>query len=244
MTPVRVWVKVCGLCREPDVVAAIRAGADAVGFVLTSRSPRALRADRVAVLARLAREEAARWGREVSVVGVFSGEDADRIRALAVESGVDVVQLHGGEGEDVRRALEAAGLRRTIRAVWPTSPPRAHTDGVSGDEEIPPPPAGPWAVLLDSRTPHQAGGTGRRLDPDLAASWTAHLARMGLRAILAGGLRPDNVAEALASARPWGVDVSSGVEVPGRPGEKDPGAVAAFVRAVRAWEEGFRGRPA
>lgn len=238
-----VWVKVCGLRRDEDVAAAVQAGADAVGLILTERSPRAVPPDRAAALAQLARDEAAAAGRRVLVVGVFSGEPADVILARAGRSGVDAVQLHGGEGEEVRRRLEAAGLRRTIRVLWPSAMPPGEGEGAPADLMMPWPSRGPWAVLLDSRTPARAGGTGQRLDPELAAAWSARLAARGVRVILAGGLRPDNVAGALAAVRPWGVDVSSGVEVPGQPGVKDPGAIRAFVEAVRAWEEAFHEAP-
>lgn len=254
MTVPSVWVKVCGLRRDVDVAAAVSAGADAVGLVLTDRSPRAVSPDQAAALAKVARDEAAAAGRSVVVVGVFSGESADVILARAKLSGVDAVQLHGGESEAVRRQLEAAGLRRTIRALWPSQMPPGDeappgnaqspsavrfpdTSAIAGTGVTPSQGGGPWAVLLDSRTPSRAGGTGQPLAPELAAAWSAYLAARGLHVILAGGLRPDNVADALAAARPWGVDVSSGVEVPGRPGVKDSAAIRAFVEAVRAWED-------
>lgn len=238
-----VWVKVCGLRRDEDVVAAVQAGVDAVGLMLTERSPRFVAPDRAGALAELARAEAAASGRQVMVVGVFSGEPAEVILDRARQSGVDAVQLHGGEGEAVCRRLEAAGLRRIIPVLWPSAMPAGEGEPAPSDLVMPWPSGGPWAVLLDSRAPARPGGTGQRLDPGLAAAWRAHLAARGVRVILAGGLRPDNVADALDAVRPWGVDVSSGVEVPGQPGVKDPRAIRAFVEAVRAWEEAFHEAP-
>lgn len=243
-----VWVKVCGLVRPQDALEAVRAGADAVGLILTPRSPRAVSPDQARALAYLARAEAAALGRKVRVVGVFSGEDGGMILTLARLAGVDTVQLHGGEPEPVRLHLEATGFR-TVRTLWPSgSRPAEPGDAGAG--------AGlldfaarplPWAVLLDSRSGAPAdgtgasaktlvGGTGVRLAQPVASQWAAWLRARQLRVILAGGLRPANVQAALSSIRPWGVDVSSGVEEPGRPGVKEPQAIRAFVQAVREWE--------
>ena len=243
MTAGPVWVKVCGLRRAEDVLAAVRAGVDAVGLILTPRSPRAVSPEQAAELARLARAEASASGRRVLVVGVFGGEPEDVIVDGARRSGVDAVQLHGGEAEPVRLRLETAGFR-TIRVLWPSEMPPTGKAATPTPAPDGPPAARPWAVLLDSHTPSGTGGTGVRLDVGLAAAWTAHLAAQGLRVILAGGLRPDNVTDALRSVRPWGVDVSSGVERPGQPGVKDPEAIRAFVEAVRAWEGAFHESPA
>lgn len=224
----RIWVKVCGLTRPSDVEAALRAGVDAVGVVLTRRSPRCVTPEQAAVLVEVARRAAAEAGRVgVVTVGVFSGEDDVTILDRARRSGVDAVQLHGGESDETQARLAAEGYA-VIRTLWPSAP----GPGAAPDVPVP-----PWAVLLDSRTPSQAGGTGRRLDPAVAASWVGRLREAGLRVILAGGLSADHVAGIVDRVRPWGVDVSSGVEVPGRPGVKDPEAVRAFVRAVRVWED-------
>ncbi|HEY8426577.1 MAG TPA: phosphoribosylanthranilate isomerase [Limnochordales bacterium] len=224
----RIWVKVCGLMRPSDVEAAIRAGVDAIGVVMTPKSPRCVTPEQAAVLVEAARHAAAEAGRgRIVAVGVFSGEDDATILHRARRSGVDAVQLHGGESDATVARLSAEGFA-VIRTLWPSAPDPG--DAPLGD--VP-----PWAILLDSRTPSQVGGTGRRLDPAVAASWAARLRKAGLRVILAGGLSPDHVAGIVHRIRPWGVDVSSGVEVPGRPGVKDPEAVRAFVRAVRAWED-------
>ncbi|MBE3597952.1 MAG: phosphoribosylanthranilate isomerase [Limnochordaceae bacterium] len=219
----KVWVKICGLTREEDVVAAVRAGADAVGVVLTPKSPRAVGPERARELALAAREEAARAGRRVDVVGVFTQEPIEQIEQQAHLASLDVVQLHGVELPEGVQRLPSSGLR-CIRALWPSGSPVA--------------PAGAWwALLLDSGSREQPGGTGRPMETATATEWVRVLGAVHPRVILAGGLRPGNVVKALEAARPWGVDVSSGVEQAGRPGVKDRGAIEAFVATVRAWEE-------
>lgn len=231
----RVWVKVCGLRREEDVREAVRAGADGVGFILAAASPRRVTPSQAAALAEAARREAAAAGRQVLTVAVVAGEEEPAIVEAAARSGVDAVQLHGGEPEAVARRLAARGFR-VIRTVWPGGAPQE-------DEPLPDGPR-PWAFLLDSRTPRLTGGTGRSLEPSVAAAWVRHLTARGARVVLAGGLRPDNVSRLLSAVLPWGVDVSSGVEVPGQPGVKDPPAIREFVARVRAWEEEDDAAPA
>lgn len=230
MTPrTRVWVKVCGITRPEDVEQAVDAGADAVGFVLTARSRRAVAPEQASRLAEAARREAALRHRAVVTVGVFAGEEPRAAIRAARAAAVDVVQLHSGtQGEAPWRAIETAGLA-WIGVVWP-------------DPEVAPAPAclpgRAWALLMDRRDGTRLGGTGLAIGLDLAAAWAAALRAVCPRVILAGGLRPDTVQSALDAVRPWGVDVSSGVEMHGQSGVKDARAVRAFVDAVRGWEQG------
>ncbi|MDP9862441.1 MULTISPECIES: phosphoribosylanthranilate isomerase [Streptosporangium] len=194
------YVKICGL-REPEhVTAAVEAGADAIGYVLT-RSPRRITPAR-------ARELASTVPAHVLTVAVFAGETPEEIRAAALEAGVRAVQLHGDHPHDDFTALKDLDLT-LIRAG------AAGADLRCGafDEDL---------LIVDAPRP----GSGQPWD------WAAVRGRPAGRWMLAGGLDPSNVAEAIAAARPWGVDVSSGVEV--APGVKDAGLIRSFVTAARA----------
>lgn len=199
------YVKICGLSTIESARVALDAGADAVGVVMSRRSRRTVSAD-------VAREIAGFVGGSADVVLVVDELPAVEAAAVAGGIGADVVQLHGTayRPDDVA-AVTAAGAR-----VW-----RA-TSVTSADEVA----VGSWgeeALLLDSPDP----GSGRRWD-------FAVLEGRPLRGrwMLAGGLDPENVAEAVASARPWGVDVSSGVE--SAPGVKDLDRIRAFVAAAKS----------
>ncbi|MFE9815782.1 phosphoribosylanthranilate isomerase [Streptomyces sp. NPDC005773] len=195
------YVKVCGLSRPQDVAAAVEAGADAIGFVLTP-SPRQVAPADVRALAALVPEGTA-------TVAVFRGEPLDEVRRAAAEAGVDTVQLHGAEPPEAFAALRADGFR-LIRATSPEGGAPLET-GAYGED----------LLIIDSPRP----GSGERWDPAaLGVSPTGPW-------LLAGGLAPDNVAGAVAGLRPWGVDVSSGVER--ARGVKDPELIRQFVAAAK-----------
>jgi phosphoribosylanthranilate isomerase len=199
-----VRVKVCGLTREADVALACALGADFVGFVLWPGSPRA-------VTVEAARALAASVPPPVSRVGVFVDATVEEMVAAVTRIGLDAVQLHGDEPASVLTALPCRVIRATSLARAP--------------EVLATLPAGALP-LLDAIDARARGGTGRRIDWTAAAS----LARQR-PLLLAGGLTPDNLAEAIATVQPWGVDVSSGVEV--SPGCKDPARMRAFFDAAR-----------
>lgn len=196
------FVKVCGLRTERDVDTAVEAGADAVGFVF-AESPRRVDADTARRLARRVPEH-------VLTVGVFRNQPVSQVRALAEATGIRAIQLHGEEGPDHYAALAREG-RTLIRGTAYREPvPRCGEFG----EDI---------LLLDSAVP----GSG--------ATWRWDGGRplpSGERWLLAGGLTPHNVQSAIEAARPWGVDVSSGVEK--SRGVKDPELIVSFLKAVRA----------
>ena len=226
--PVR--VKICGLTRPDDARAAVRAGADAVGLIF-AESKRRVSPDRAKSVAQAAREEAARLGREVDVFGVFVNETPARMREIAREVPLDVVQLHGDETPEIARDLAGLRLVKVVRVRGPESLEEIESFSKSG--------AGPHgkscaltagafeAVLLDTYSPAARGGTGRTLDWDVARR-----AAREAPIILSGGLRPENVAEAVRKVRPVMVDASSGVE--SSPGEKDPELVERFVREAKS----------
>ncbi|MFL5351533.1 phosphoribosylanthranilate isomerase [Archangium sp.] len=207
-------VKICGVTRVEDARMAWAAGADALGLNFYPRSPRYVTPETAAALARTRPALG-------SVVGVFVNESADVIRARVRDSGLTAVQLHGDEppeacagfGVPVIKALRVKGLEDVEKA-------RTYV-GV-GDVA---------ALLLDGAAPGYGGG-GVGFDWSLVA----RLADAGVPVLVAGGLHPGNVQEAVRATRPYGVDVASGVEV--SPGIKNADAVRAFVRAVKTlpWE--------
>lgn len=187
-------------------VVAAAAGADAIGFVFAP--------SRRQVTVAQARQIAAELPPFVTKVGVFVDEDRARILEIAGACRLEMLQLHGTESPEFAAALPLP----VLKAVRMRD---AGSLRVLGDYRV-------AAFLLDSYDPELAGGTGRAFNWELAA---------GLRApapvILSGGLTVENVARALDVVRPYGVDVSSGVESDGR---KDPGKIRAFIGRVRAWD--------
>lgn len=199
-------VKICGITNVEDALQACACGADALGLVFYPQSPRC-------VTPQQARAIIQALPPLVSVVGLFVNEEPRRIRQLADECGLDVIQLHGDEGAD---ACDFAP-RRSIKAL------RVKDAASLGGHEA----YRTSALLLDAWVAGAYGGTGERFNWDLAAD----IAR-SRPVILAGGLTPDNVAAAVNAVQPYGVDVSSGVE--SAPGRKDPVKVAAFIRHAKS----------
>ncbi|NOX62345.1 MAG: phosphoribosylanthranilate isomerase [Chloroflexi bacterium] len=207
-------VKICGITTLRDAQVALDAGADMLGFICYPKSPRYIEPERIAdILSQLRRPPDRR------AVGVFVNEDAERIRRLLDFTGLDLAQLHGDEPPVTLERLEG----RAFKALRPASLTEAEVEAewcadlgpINGPD-----------LLLDAHHPRLYGGTGQRGDWDMAAALAKRY-----RLLLAGGLTPANVAEAVARVRPWGVDVSSGVER--SPGHKDHDALRAFIRAVK-----------
>ncbi|GAB4278517.1 MAG: phosphoribosylanthranilate isomerase [Deferrisomatales bacterium] len=199
-------IKVCGITRREDALRAAEWGADAVGFVFAPRSRR--RADPAAV-ARIVEE----LPPFVTPVGVFQDQPVEEVRAVARDCGLAWVQLHGGEDAAY---LERLGLR-AIKAVG-----LARRSDVDTLGRYP----GLGCFLLDAAVGGASGGTGKTFD----WSWAVEAKRYG-RILLAGGLGPDNVEEAIRRVRPWGVDGASATE--SAPGVKDPDRLRRFIGAVR-----------
>lgn len=211
-------VKFCGMTREQDVEAACALGVDALGFVLWPGSPRAVTIERLAALIR-------EMPAHVLPVGVFV-DPADEDLARAIDAGVRVVQIHGVRARTFRGQSGDGRPVRETGAAWSRAACWLATSLEAG---IPPLDEGD-VLVLDAHDPVRHGGTGTAID------WTraAQIARRR-RVVLAGGLTPANVREAIASVRPYGVDVASGIE--DGPGVKSARAMRAFVAAVR---EGHR----
>lgn len=205
----RTGVKVCGITREPDALAAIEAGVDALGFNFYDKSKRAVRLDDVAAWI-------GRLPEDVGRVAVVVQPDVDLLRALSGSGLFHALQFHGGEADD---CCARWGGDFYVKA-------RPVSDAASADAALADPAP---CLLLDAHAPGEFGGTGRTIDWTLAAD-VVRAARCPV--VLSGGLQPDNVAAAVAGVRPAAVDTASGVEA--APGIKDAARMKAFVRAVQA----------
>lgn len=221
------WIKICGTTNLEDALVAVEAGADAVGFVFYEKSPRC-------VSVEAAREIVQKLPERVEKVGVFVDAGCDRIREIVSKVGISIVQAHGGQStEDLLSkatpAMEQVGVEKVIFMMPGEKLAKIAADGAG--LAIRGCAAGrPFAVLLDSPSGELYGGTGKTFDWEEAQRLAIGM-RFLVRLVIAGGLTPANVAKAVETFQPFGVDVVSGVEA--RPGKKDPGKVRAFVKAVR-----------
>lgn len=200
------FVKICGVTNEDDALFATAMGADAIGFVFAP--------SRRQVSAGTAREIVRRLPEEVLTVGVFRDQSVQQVIHIAQEARLSAVQLHGHEtpeqADEIRPYVSAL-----IIAFAAGDPMLARVDEFGAD-----------AILIDSHSP----GSGKAFDWSLAEG-----APSNRRLILAGGLNPENVAVGISEVKPWGVDVSTGVEMSGHAGRKDPLKVKAFIsRAKKA----------
>jgi phosphoribosylanthranilate isomerase len=203
-----VRIKICGITNLEDALLAAELGADALGFIFYSKSPRK-------VAPEAAREIIAQLPPLVASVGVFVDEAAAVVQDLAAKVGLDWVQLHGQESPEYCRNLG----RRVIKAfrIKDEDSLRSLADYQGASQ----------ALLLDTYKPGQVGGTGEVFDWQMARE-----AKKYGWIILAGGLTPANVARAIATALPAAVDAASGTEA--EPGKKDPAKLRAFFKAVRS----------
>ncbi|MEI8239384.1 MAG: phosphoribosylanthranilate isomerase [Actinomycetota bacterium] len=197
------FVKICGITNEDDALLSVAMGADAVGFVFAP-SPRQVAAQQVYDITR-------RLPPEILTVGVFRDEHPDRVIDTVNRAGLKAAQLHGHETPAMVMEV-AAQIRWVIKAVVAGSPDSRRAADFGTD-----------MILVDAPTP----GAGKVFDWSLLDDVVD-----GPRIILAGGLNPDNIADAVRAVRPWGVDVSSGVEK--SPGRKDALMVKAFIERARA----------
>lgn len=198
-------VKICGITNLEDALLAADAGADALGFVFFSASPRHVSPEQAAAIIR-------QLPPFVQSVGLFVNESLTTINEISSQCSLDIIQLHGEESPQFCDAVS----RRVLKAfrVKDVSSLEAMRDYRTA------------AFLLDAWSPSAHGGTGRTFNWEIAASAAA-----SDRIVLAGGLNPDNVAKAVRQVRPYAVDVSSGVE--SAPGKKDPILVREFIRNAK-----------
>jgi len=211
------WIKICANTSLEDARFAAEAGADAVGFVFAP-SPRRVTPEQVAAITP-------HLPRAVEKIGVFVGLTAEQLIETVRICGLTGVQLHSEIAPEVPAKLRSAfgPALRILRVVHFGPEAAAQAQAYAADPNVD-------AVLVDSRTPTMIGGTGIAFDWDQAGK-TLFGGSDGKKLIAAGGLNPDNVAEAIAKLRPWGVDVASGVEA--APGHKDPAKVRAFIANAR-----------
>ena len=202
-----VMVKICGLTNLPDVEAAAAAGADLLGFVFAPASPRRMT---VAAVADLVRGLSA----HVAKVGVFVNPTAELVREAISECGLGWLQIHS---EETPEWCMQFGLK-SVKAFPVRDEHSLHSLRLY--------PTDAW--LLDAHVENQSGGTGKTFNWDLAVA----AKQFGRPIFLAGGLTPENVADAVRRVRPFAVDVSSGVE--GAPGKKDRQKVQAFIHAAKS----------
>lgn len=198
------FLKICGITSADAALYAVEQGATALGFVLWPRSPRFVQREDVARIV-------AQLPATVTTVGVFVNESSDEIARTMERTSLTAIQLHGDEPAAYGGALAWPIVRSVTLET-------ASTIALEWSEDT--------TLLLDAADPDRRGGTGEQVDWDAAAA----LARKR-RVVLAGGLTPENVAEAIARVRPYGVDVSSGVE--DAPGVKNPDKVARFLAYAR-----------
>ncbi len=227
------WVKICGTTNLADAKLAVAAGADALGFIFADSPRRITSAE--------ARKMIEKLPAAVEKVGVFVNETPERMHEIISEAGLTAVQLQGEETREVAEKLKRLMARRRGRLrIFKALGVAKGIEGVIREFTSSSSPVD--GVLLDSfaaRAAGQAsggskaarGGTGKTFDWKRAAAFVPGLAKR-TRVIVAGGLSPENVGEAIHLLLPWGVDVCSGVEA--SPGHKDPAKIREFMQAVLA----------
>jgi phosphoribosylanthranilate isomerase len=216
------WVKICGITNLEDALIATDAGADALGFIFYEKSPRKVD---VAVAKQIVRQ----LPQKLDKFGVFVNQDDASICQMADDAGLTGVQLHGDNLDPhlADRIKEHRPELKIVIGVPMIQPkPEDALAKVHGDIV--------YAFLLDAATSSKHGGTGKTFDWKATELSTKTIAKLG-RVIVAGGLIPGNVAEAIRILEPWGVDVASGVEA--APGKKDPHKVRAFIEATKKSEK-------
>jgi phosphoribosylanthranilate isomerase len=233
------WIKICANTTLADAQLAADAGADAVGFVFAP-SPRRVTAELVATIVP-------HLPRKLEKIGVFVDASFEEIASTVETAGLTGVQLHFDASPELSVQIrDRFGTKLRILRVEhfdTASPagvkgtgfspynPESNSKGALAPETISSDP-NIDAILIDSRTATAVGGTGKTYDWSLAANRLFQKEEVRKHLVAAGGLTPDNVAEAIATLHPWGVDVVSGVE--SAPGRKDPAKVRAFIANARA----------
>ena len=214
-----IWIKICATTNLEDALMSVAAGADALGFILAPSTRRVTPEQVAGIVTELPAQ--------VEKIGVVVNEAPAQVAELAERARLTGVQLHGDEPPeqlaDFRRALGSRKIIKTLQA-------RDLQDGKGRLDDYLREAGSIDAILLDSGTPDNRGGTGIPFDWGAVQPMAARI-RERLPLIVAGGLRPDNVAEAVRFFEPWGVDVVSGVER--QTGKKDESKIRAFINAVR-----------
>jgi phosphoribosylanthranilate isomerase len=203
-------VKICGVTNLDDAAEAVRLGAWAIGLIHFEESPRVVQATEAVRIA-------AAFRRKCEVVGVFVNPELDEVAKAVEDAGLTMVQLNGEEGPAFCGEVARRTGVKVIKAIHVASAADVHAAEAFRTD----------FHLFDRRSKGQWGGTGESFDWSLLRQH-----RSQVPAIVAGGLRPDNVADAIALTHPFAVDVASGVEA--EPGRKDHAAMTAFFEAVQS----------
>jgi len=208
-------IKICGITNLDDARAAVEAGADMLGFNFYRPSPRFIQPASAGEIISSLRDQNSR---HVAMTGVFVNETIDSVLETAETAGVDAIQLHGDESINFCKELKARAPNRFIIKVFRVT---RHFDPqtVSGYDVD--------AVMLDAFDNEKFGGTGRVIDWSIAQK----VRELGPRLFLSGGLSSSNVAAAITTSQPYGIDACSALEI--SPGRKDNERLKAFVRAAR-----------
>lgn len=218
LSPRSVFVKICGITNVEDARAAITAGANMLGFNFYAHSPRYIEPDAARQIIDTVRAEAGTGDNAVTMIGVFVNESVKNVRRIADEAGLDGLQLHGDETIEFCDQLKRLLPRQFVIKVVPTT----RSVDVESLGRYP-----TDAFMLDAHDSKLRGGTGRIADWTIASKTAKVLPRL----FLAGGLSPENVADAIAAVRPYAVDACSSLEM--APGRKDHARLREFVTAVR-----------
>jgi phosphoribosylanthranilate isomerase len=215
-------VKICGITTLDDALAAAEAGADMLGLNFYKKSPRYITPGAATTLAKALRIKLG--SAAPLLVGLFVNEVVGRISITMEQVGLNLAQLSGDESTEMLKEMHGVG----VKAIRPRSAAEALDDITYFAPNSPTDLRYP-SLLLDAYHPDLYGGSGQQASLEVAKAVRERTPRL----MLAGGLKPDNVAEIAAAVQPWGVDAASGVEVEGQPGRKDAEKMRAFVQAVR-----------
>jgi phosphoribosylanthranilate isomerase len=219
------WIKICANTTLDDAQLAAQLGADAVGFVFAPSPRRVTPAEVARITPHLPKA--------IERIGVFPALEAEQIVQAARVAHLTAVQLHGRVNLDLLRRLHTL-LRGRIKIIqtvhWTIDAGEATAAEVANQLRTLTATGLMDRILIDSKLGHSEGGTGMAFDWSAARAVLAE-AGQGLKLIVAGGLRPQNVAQAIEGLEPWGVDVASGVE--SSPGRKSPERLAAFIASAR-----------
>ena len=218
------WIKICGNTNLKDAQLAAELGADALGFIFAPSKRQVTAAEVASITPHLPQH--------IECVGVFDSHNPDEIAAITRQAGLTAIQLHGGLDQSLVNRLHEIfeGKVNLIQTIhWTINSPDSAATVAAQLEEIRS-AAIVRRVLIDSKVGQASGGTGISFDWKAAGAVLAESAR-GLSIIIAGGLRPENVADAIHGLNPWGIDVSSGVER--EPRSKDSAKLAAFIKNAR-----------
>jgi phosphoribosylanthranilate isomerase len=225
------WIKICGTTNLEDALMAVEAGADALGFVFYNKSPRN-------VTPEVVREIVKELPEKIEKVGVFPDASFEECVDIARRCGLTGMQFYPSI-HTIGDGSRASGAGSTLKKIYLSfsaadllgDKPRTIVDFASFGKLPNPQNSNPFGTfILDSGNSQSPGGTGKAFDWNAAVPLVETM-RQTVKVVVAGGLNPANVGEAIRILKPWGVDVVSGVEA--RPGKKDPERVRAFIGAVR-----------